>query len=250
MKKLSVSNLVNESNCQVYPHAMKIDSNTKKVIACVGDSMTEGIGVETPQLESYPAQLQQLLGSDYYVQNFGVSMYSALKSAKLPYTSHNKYKLSLDSKPDIVVIMLGTNDIKTENWETGKVNFRKDYIDLVNSYKQLPTAPKIFVAAPPCIFLQPGDKERPPETLVNEAIPIIKDIAAETGSIFIDVYSISLTIEAHFPDKVHPNKEGASVIAKLVCDCIYDNISDNKGEGIGCYQVFTESHRKLSKKCF
>ena len=34
-------------------------------VACIGNSITFGTGTENPQTESYPAQLQQLLGHNY-----------------------------------------------------------------------------------------------------------------------------------------------------------------------------------------
>mgnify|MGYP000729126583 CR=1 FL=1 len=40
-------------------------------VACIGNSITFGTGTENPQTESYPAQLQQLLGHNYIVGNFG-----------------------------------------------------------------------------------------------------------------------------------------------------------------------------------
>ncbi len=70
------------------------------------------------------------------VGNFGVSKYAALHTAKWPYWDTDKYKESQTFLPDIVVIMLGTNDIKTENWVEGKANFVKDYTELINVYKK------------------------------------------------------------------------------------------------------------------
>ena len=43
--------------------------STKTKVACIGDSLTRGYLLEDAQ--SYPAQLQQLLGAQYEVRNFG-----------------------------------------------------------------------------------------------------------------------------------------------------------------------------------
>ena len=40
-------------------------------VACVGNSITYGIGVSDPDKESYPARLQQMLGEGYTVERFG-----------------------------------------------------------------------------------------------------------------------------------------------------------------------------------
>src|SRR5579863_8364775 len=52
-------------------------------IACVGDSITAGLGVATGK--SYPSQLQALLGDKWQVQNFGVSGRTLLKKGDHPY---------------------------------------------------------------------------------------------------------------------------------------------------------------------
>ncbi|MGL4908313.1 MAG: sialate O-acetylesterase, partial [Bacteroidales bacterium] len=48
-------------------------ANVNKLIrvACVGNSITEGFKLQNPTTESYPAQLQRMLGSKYMVKNFG-----------------------------------------------------------------------------------------------------------------------------------------------------------------------------------
>ena len=40
-------------------------------VACVGNSITYGTGITNRDADSYPAQLQKLLGKKYSVGNFG-----------------------------------------------------------------------------------------------------------------------------------------------------------------------------------
>src|SRR5690606_38894849 len=49
-------------------------------VACVGDSITAGLGIADPGTQSYPAQLQALLGSGYTVQNYGDSGRTLMKN--------------------------------------------------------------------------------------------------------------------------------------------------------------------------
>ncbi len=42
-------------------------------VACVGDSITAGYGLANPGTQSYPAQLQTILGGGYTVENYGAS---------------------------------------------------------------------------------------------------------------------------------------------------------------------------------
>ncbi len=192
-------------------------STSKKIkVACVGDSITEGIGVADAAKDSYPAQLQNILGDTYEVGNFGVSKYAALHTAKWPYWDTDKYKESQTFLPDIVVIMLGTNDIKTENWVEGKANFVKDYTELINVYKNLSSKPDIFVVSPPPLYLDVNDEVRPPNNLRNEAIDLLKQAAEETDSYWIDVFTEMDNHPELFPDQIHPNEAGAKFLAQTV----------------------------------
>lgn len=65
----------------------------------------------------------------------------------------------MDSKPDIVTIMLGTNDAKGCNWDRtpdgvqGKGDlFQQDGLDMIAKFKALPSKPKVFVVLPPPLF--------------------------------------------------------------------------------------------------
>ena len=192
-------------------------STSKKIkVACVGDSITEGIGVADAAKDSYPSQLQNILGDTYEVGNFGVSKYAALHTAKWPYWDTDKYKESQTFLPDIVVIMLGTNDIKTENWVEGKANFVKDYTELINVYKNLSSKPDIFVVSPPPLYLDVNDEVRPPNNLRNEAIDLLKQAAEETDSYWIDVFTEMDNHPELFPDQIHPNEAGAKFLAQRV----------------------------------
>ena len=194
-------------------------STSKKVkVACVGDSITEGIGVADAAKDSYPSQLQNILGDTYEVGNFGVSKYAALHTAKWPYWDTDKYKESQTFLPDVVVIMLGTNDIKTENWVEGKANFVKDYTELINVYKNLSSKPDIFVVSPPPLYLDVNDEVRPPNNLRNEAIDLLKQAAEETNSYWIDVFTAMDNHPELFPDQIHPNEAGAKLLAQTVAD--------------------------------
>src|SRR5690242_3952386 len=99
-------------------------------IACIGDSITEGLGLSSPSTQSYPARLQQLLGTNYMVRNFGVRGRTLLKQGDLPYWKEPFFKQSHDFYPDIVIIQLGTNDSKPQNWRYG-TNFVSNYEELI-----------------------------------------------------------------------------------------------------------------------
>lgn len=209
--------------------AEKTTAKTEKIkVACIGDSITYGINLPDRNTQSYPVLLQEALGDGYDVQNFGVSAYCVLKDSKRPYWDRDEYKASLEFAPDIVVIMLGTNDIKTENWEAvernnyvaGKNYFKYDYCDLIATYKAVNPDAEIYVCTPPPIYLDENDPERPPLVLEFEGVPLIKEVAEATDSVLIDVFPALDDKAELFEDKLHPNPEGAKIIADMVYEAI------------------------------
>ena len=54
-------------------------------VACVGNSITYGIGVSDPDKESYPARLQQMLGEGYTVERFGKPGATLLNKGHRPF---------------------------------------------------------------------------------------------------------------------------------------------------------------------
>ena len=99
-------------------------------IACVGDSITYGHGIANWPKNNYPAQLQEFLGDEYHVSNFGHSGRTLSPDGDQPYVESDQYQLSLDYDADIVVIMLGTNDSKPENW-TNELDFISKYAEFI-----------------------------------------------------------------------------------------------------------------------
>lgn len=229
------------------------DISTKKIkVACVGDSITEGIGVTDAAKDSYPSQLQNILGDTYEVGNFGVSKYAALHTAKWPYWDTDKYKESQTFLPDLVVIMLGTNDIKTENWVEGKANFVRDYTELINVYKNLASKPKVFVVSPPPIYLDVTDEVRPPNNLRNEAIDLLKQAALDTDSYWIDVFSAMDNHPELFVDKIHPNEAGAKFLAETVAEGIKNpkSLKPTWAENLAALPAFDDMEANLTREEF
>src|ERR1700733_958314 len=113
--------------------AQDVSGNPPIRIACVGDSITEEFGVSSP-FNAYPMQLQRMLGGGYLVGNFGNSGKTLLKNGNDPYWTTDSFKNALAFKPDIVTIMLGTNDTKPDNWKL-KDQFTADYKELIGKFQ-------------------------------------------------------------------------------------------------------------------
>lgn len=187
-------------------------------IACVGDSITAGTGLGNPAAESYPAQLANLINDDSIVENFGVKSTTLLRNGSNPYWNTSQFNASHSFNPDIVVIMLGTNDTKNNNWGL-KDQFVSDYTNMINSYKNIDSRPVVYICYPPTAFddtVGITDKR-----IKEELIPKIREVADANGVPTIDIYSALGRNKSLFSDNVHPSAGGARQIAEAVYQVIY-----------------------------
>ena len=184
-------------------------------VACVGDSITHGVGAAKG--EAYPLQLGRMLGDKYEVRNFGVSGATMLRNGDKPYWKQKAFKDALACEPKIVIIMLGTNDTKPQNWKC-KDQFAADYADMVKEFAALPSKPKVFCCYPVPV---PGKGNFGiNEAGVQEEMPMIAKLAKETNAGLIDMHAALEDKPALLPDRVHPNTEGATRMAKAACKAL------------------------------
>lgn len=178
-------------------------------VACIGDSITQGAGAAKGK--SYPSQLQELLGPSWHVGNFGISGRTLLKKGDFPYWKEQAYQTALGFKPDVVIIMLGTNDTKPQNWKH-EAEFVADYTELVKSFLNLESKPRVYVCRP-CPVPEPGNFGIN-GTNVKEEIKRLDALAADLKLGVIDMHAALADKPGMLPDRVHPNTEGAGEMAK------------------------------------
>ncbi|WP_228692077.1 GDSL-type esterase/lipase family protein [Lunatimonas sp.] len=185
-------------------------------VACVGNSITQGPGRDN--INSFPLMMQKLLGDAYEVKNFGVSGSTLLKKGDLPYWDQPQYKEALDFKPDILVIKLGTNDSKPQNWAF-KEEFLADYQDMLSVFTAvMPEGGKIYVCLPVPVFEDNwGITE---SVIVKEMTPQIKKAARAAKASIIDLHKPFTKKKGLFPDGVHPNAEGNAQMAEIIAERI------------------------------
>ena len=184
----------------------------KARVACVGDSITYGAGVENQKDNAYPVVLGRLLGDKYEVANFGVSGATLLKKGDKPYWKEKAFDQATQFAPKIVVIKLGTNDTKPQNWKN-KAEFEEDLRAMIRHFKGLPSKPVVWIALPVDV-IKPNfgiNKEG-----VVEQHPIFAKVAKEEGVKTIDLFSAVNAAELFTKDGVHPNAAGAKKIAETV----------------------------------
>lgn len=211
-------------------------SDQKIRVACIGDSVTKGFGLENPESQSYPAQLQAFLGSSYLVENFGVSGATLLGKGHHPYVLTDEYQRALAYKPQLVIIHLGLNDTDPRNWPNFRDDFISDYLNLIKSIQSPGSKlPKIFICRMTPIFSgHPRFKSGTRDwfwQIQDEIERIAK--AAHVG--LIDLHTPLYSHPDLFKDAIHPDQNGAGIIAKTV----FQYITGNSG-GLKLAPVFMD----------
>lgn len=197
-------------------------------VACVGNSVTYGYGINNRQQNCYPAQLQKLLGEKYEVGNFGHSGATLLKKGHNPYWKKEEFERAKAFQADIVVIHLGLNDTDPRNWPNHRDDFTKDYSHLIEAFRGQPNAkvPKVWICKMTPIFhphprFQSGTRDW--FWQIQERIQIV---AQSTKVGLIDLHTPLYNRPDLFPDALHPNAEGAQILARTV----YGEITGDFGE--------------------
>ena len=203
-------------------------------VACIGNSITDGHGIDMASQHGYPALLQQQLGNGYWVRNFGVSGRTLLSKGDFPLTAETAWRDALAFKPDIVVFMLGTNDSKPQNWQYGS-EFKTDMVKMLTQLcpnltakpkkkskksAQTPTtSPQIYLCTPLPAFKSSWDIND--AVISGNIIPIQLEVAKEYGLQVIDMHSLFAgSSDLLFDDGIHPNDKGVRRMADIVAKAI------------------------------
>ncbi|MBQ2625570.1 MAG: hypothetical protein IJG18_10805 [Kiritimatiellae bacterium] len=191
------------------------------VVACVGDSITYGHGASKREKTAYPAQLQALLGDGWTVLNFGHNARTALDEGKewngrggMGYRKSPQLAKALESRPDVVLFMLGTNDSKPVNWNDHADDVKRDYEKLVDDFLALTNAPVVVIAASP--FVKKDSFSIRESVVGGELVPWQRELAQRRGLPLVDAYSATKAAAAtsYIGDGVHPNDAGYGVLAE------------------------------------
>ena len=193
----------------VYKQAQTTNSPRVIKVACVGDSITANFG--------YPETLQELLGKNYLVGNYGLGGTTVNLDGETPYMYEPIFREVKESQPDIVIIMLGTNDAHPDLHKYNG-SFVNDYITLVDAFQNLGSKPQIWIVkSPPIVDNGTGLSS---EFLIQNILPKTEEVAQRTGLPLIDAYTLLLGKPEYFIDGVHPTFEGAMLIADEVYKAI------------------------------
>ncbi len=242
-------------------------------IATIGDSITWGSCSGTTvgsrdNHQTYQAHLAKSLcgsytvkkdgdtlvytGNGYVIKNYGVSgqsvlpdpVYLAQGNTKMGKgANYNPYIQSvLKTSPDVVLIMLGTNDSKTTLgskvgvWSAptgGADNFYNEYYKLVKTFCDIPSKPQVYIMTPPPA-LDHGFANRDSYRITNSIqeefiVPILYNISDALGVPLLDVRSAfpqptsgiqRTALAKYLMDCVHPNASGYALLGKTVAEAL------------------------------
>lgn len=199
-------------------------------VACVGDSITYGTNSADPSMQSYPVYLQRMLGYDYYVEKFGAPSHSLIETDTQSFLKHDYFKKSAAGDPDVVIVMLGTNDCRTQKWEDSAY---KDWSDparkeafltagqkLIDTYRKANGDVQIIFTTCPTV---PQDKWLGTDwtaRIRRYGNPAIRELAKKNGCPVIDVFEYSEDHPEMFQggDGLHPQNEQYEILAKGIYD--------------------------------
>lgn len=194
-------------------------------VACVGNSVTYGYKLPNREREAYPVKLQEMLGAAYDVQNFGHSGATLLRRGHNPYVRLPEYDAALRFRPDIVVIHLGLNDTDPRNWPIYGDEFVKDYTDLIQSFRRENSKVKIWICLMTPIFHDHPRFDSGTRLWHGMIQKRIRQVAESNDVGLVDLYSPLHVFPNLFPDALHPNPEGAKILARSV----YKSLTGNFG---------------------
>ena len=205
-------------------------------VACAGNSITYGYTLQNRETESYPAQLQLLLGEKYTVGNFGKSGATLLNKGHRPYMQQDEFKQAIAFAADIVVIHLGINDTDPRNWPNYRDFFVKDYLQLIQSFRTANPKARILIARMTPLSDRHARFESGTRDWHREIQQAIETIAAMSDVQLIDFFEPMYPYHQLLHDAVHPNAEGARILAQTV----YSSITGDFG-GLQMPMIYTDN---------
>ena len=196
----------------IQPVPEKTDAEPSIRIAWVGDSITQGYGLANADKVSPPGVLRNLLVGRASVKNFGMSGTTLLKKGDNSYWLREPFKQAKKCQPNVVIIMLGANDSKPQNWVHSD-EIAADMAALVSEFKTLPSHPEIFVVMPVPVY---NPAFGITEEILKKVRPLLAQGARQAGAKVVD-FNRELSGQSKlFFDGVHPNEKGAALIGQLV----------------------------------
>lgn len=199
---------------------LQLNAKEHVKIACVGNSITYGTGIANRAKDSYPSQLQELLGEEYVVGNFGRPGATLCYNGYRPYVRQSEFRQAMDFAGDIVVMHLGVNDTDPRCWPNYRDEFVRDYLALIDSFRTVNPKARFIIARMTPLSHRHHRFESGTRDWHEEIQRSIETVASLSGAQLIDFYNLLHPYPHLIPDAIHPNEEGAGMMARTVYGAI------------------------------
>lgn len=254
--KSNLANMVYDPNVFIN---LANKSDGKVSIACVGDSITYGTIAADPKIPekdlaktAYTTKLQQKLdkkfGKKFKVTNYGhagafIADFDRSNAETLRYCYTAEYNKLRKDKPEVVILMLGINDIGYISDGESCAELEKAYSELIDDIKSIKSNPLVFVCTP-LVRVTAYSSYLALDALNNAIIR-----AANSQNVYvIDTYNITkeyFEAELYETDGLHPDAKGYNYLADTIMNAIADGLTDYKAGEIKDtnYVVYVDSRK-------
>ena len=182
--------------------------------------MTYGYTLLEREKNCYPAQLARMLGDGYEVANFGKSGATLLNKGHRPYIRQPEFKKALEFAGDRVIIHLGLNDTDPRNWPNYRDEFISDYLALIDSFRSVNPRCQIWICRMSPISHRHHRFKSGTRDWYEQIQHAIEKVAADARVGLIDLQEELYCRPELLPDALHPDAEGASILARTVYSAI------------------------------
>lgn len=204
-------------------------------IVFLGDSITQGVGVNDPE-NIYANRVYRSLGFGE-MKNYGISGTRLARQQRYPdYTWVPRWDdhcfsdrfEEMDDDADVVVVFGGTNDFGHGNAPFGEAADREPE-SFIGACHYLLASLVIKYPASHIIVMTPLHRETEDEPnprtgkVLSDYVRVIRDVAEEYGLSLLDAYNrcpidprIPEHKEKYVPDGLHPCDDGHEIIAALL----------------------------------
>jgi len=113
----------------------------------------------------------------------------------------------------MVIIKLGTNDSKPRNWKN-QAFFEQETRWLIDQFRSLMVKPQVWVCLPVPVY---SDTAGITGHILNDGvIPALMEVTTDNKVPIIDLNYALTGYPEMFPDKIHPNAAGATLMAQTI----------------------------------
>ncbi|MBR2836450.1 MAG: hypothetical protein IKE43_12180 [Coriobacteriales bacterium] len=191
-----------------------------RLIVCLGDSITYGIGADTGiDTNSWPAVLNELLGPQYEVLNYGVPGAYITDGTVTPYREYPYIDRALEQYPSMIIILFGSNDCRADSWDPE--GFKDSYAAVIEQIRATSPGTAVVLLSPPMAYEEEIYEGDPSEVARNAVIrdeinPILRELVATYGLKYIDLYSFTEPHRDWYVDGLHLNTYGYHEVAAYI----------------------------------